>query len=291
MIIGRRGRAAIVVAAAVSHLLTVSPLLAQGRGGGAGGAGRGPKRPGTSSVVPTPGQPSPSAVPLASWLDDASRLRQGDAWLGLSFARWAVEGTRVWFAPSAFFMVGLSERVGIGASVPVYHLRDATGATAHGVGDIGIFGKVGVVDPETRRVGVAFAPVVMILDDDTAAATGRRATWAVPVSLEARGSRGRVYGSAGFFSNGTVFVNAAGDVTLTPVIGVGATVGGAFATGDDDITGGTGRRRFDTSGSLFAAATENMTLSVSIGRSFSGDRTLDGGPWVAVGVAFMRSRR
>ena len=280
----RTGRLAIALALGLT--LLASAADAQGRGGQSGRGG-GPPRPGSGPAVSTPGTPSPSVNPLASWISDATTLAPGAVWLGVSIARWSTDDVRVLFAPSTLAMAGVSPRVDVGLSVPVYHLRDTTGATARGVGDVSLFTKVKLFDPAERTIGLAVAPVVVIFED----ATGRRATWAVPVSLEARNRAGRVYGSAGYFSSGAAFVNGAVDLNLSRIVVLTGVLGVAFATRTDEELGETNRRRTDASVALSAFAAPTIALSVSVGRSFSGNSALDGGPWIAASIAVGRTRR
>ena len=283
----RSRRAAIFAALVLGVIAVDAPAAAQGRSGEAPGTQKiKAPRPAGGPTVPSPGNPSPALPHLASWLDDASSLSRGEALLGISVAYWTVEGTRVWFAPSAFVMAGVTDRIGVGASVPVYSLRDPTGATMRGVGDVTIFGKFGLINPEVRTVGVAFAPVVVVFED-TALDGGRRVAWAVPVSLEARLDRGRVYGSAGYFSSGAAFFNGAIELTLASKWALGGTLGSTFATGQDTTIAGSGRRT-DASVSVMFAPAASFALSASVGRSFSGVPELDGGPWVAAGFAIRR---
>ena len=280
-------RAAAIVALALGTVLLSLPAWAQGRGGQAPGKTKTP-RPSGGPLVPSPGNPSPAVPSLASWLDDASSLERGQALLGVSVARWSAPGVRVWFAPSLFAMAGLSDRVGLGVSFPVYHLRDDAGAAARGVGDVTIFGKLGVVSPETRAVGLAFAPVVVLFESVNEPGS-RDVAWAVPVSLEARLNGGRVYGSAGYFSSGALFINGAFEISVTPKWAVAGTLGSTFATRTDASTSAAGQRT-DGSVALMFVAAPNVALSFSVGRSFSGSDALDGGPWIAAGFSLMPRR-
>lgn len=194
----------------------------------------------------------------------------------------------MWFAPSTLVMAGVSDRIGLGASMFVYHASDASGVTTRGIGDVTIFGKLGLVQPETRTVGFALTPVLMVFQG-SAQDAGRTVGWALPVSVERRLSRGRVYASAGYFSTGATYFNSAAEVRLASRLAVLGTLGGAFATGDDGSI--TPRRRTDLGASLMAIAGRNLTLSLSLGRSFSGDAALDGGPWIAAGFAIRPAGR
>jgi hypothetical protein len=286
----RLPHAAAAVIATFGLLALAAPVHGQGRSGGAPGQQR-PKAPGGTTIAPSPGQPTPAAVPLATWLDDASRMGRGDLWLGMSFAWWSVGTTRVFFAPSTFVMIGATDRVALGTSVPVYHLRDDSGLTTHGVSDIAVFGKIGLVDPERRPVGVAVAPVVVFQEGDgVVMPAGRHASWAVPISLEMRGRAGRLYGSAGYFSHGAAFFSTACELLLTSKLAMGGTFGAAASTRDDEPLASLRKNRMDGSASVFVMPSSSVSLSFSVGRSFSGDASVDGGPWIAAGFSLLRSR-
>lgn len=109
----------------------------------------------------------------------------------MSVARWSTDETRALFAPIGYVTAGLSPRVSAGVSAPVYHLRDSTGATTSGVGDVSISGKIGLVDPAAHAVGVAVTPMVVEYTTGTDTVSERQTAWAVPVGLEARHSAGR----------------------------------------------------------------------------------------------------
>ena len=209
-----------------------------------------------------------------------------------SAGRWGTDIRRDIEAPVLVAAAGLSRRVNLGAGVPIYHIQDSSGLTQSGVGDVSVFAKVGLIDPATndRHVGVALTPLVEIAGPAPTDGTSR-VNWAVPISLEARATRSRVYGSAGYFSAGAVFGTGALEVTVNPHFLLTATVGESYATRVVDVTAGVGRHRTDVSMGAAMLVKPTVSLFVAVGHSFSGDPLVDGGPWIAGGVAFRFARR
>jgi hypothetical protein len=155
---------------------------------------------------------------------------------------------------------------------------------------VSIFGKIGLVNPAAHGVGVALTPIVVEYTTVTSTGSQRQAAWAVPVGLEARGTHGRVYGSIGYFSSGALFANGAGEWSLTSKFGLSGTLGVTRATGSAVQTASS-LHRVDTSASAFVLPSPAVSLFVAVGRSFSGDPLLDGGPWVAAGIAIHHPKR
>jgi hypothetical protein len=218
---------------------------------------------------------------LTTWLDDTTPLMKGEMWLGLSVAHWTTDDAKTLFAPIVFASGGLSSRVSAGATAPVYHQRDSSGNDFSGIGDVTFFGKFSLRDPATHRLGLALTPVVLVYQSSDA---GRRAAWAVPISLERRASRGRVYGSAGYFSGGAIFGNAAAEAWLGSRVAAGVVFGATRRTSSDSIETLVSRHRIDLSGTVSISAARTFALFGSIGKSFTGAPALDGGPWIAGGI-------
>ena len=112
--------------------------------------------------------------------------------------------------------MGLNRRAQFGGTVPYYRLQFTDGTGAGGFGDVYLNVKYSLRDPEKsrRKVGLAVSPLVEVLSDPDPN-TGRRFSWAVPVSVEFRGSDYRAYGSAGYFARGAVFSSGAVEVPIT----------------------------------------------------------------------------
>lgn len=288
----RRSSAGAALALALGWTLLAAPAAAQGRSGQApGSAQRNSNHPGNGPPVTPPGTPSPATPPLATWLDDASVPGRGSMWLTASVGRWSSDAGRTLFAPALSFVAGIAPRTSLGASLSVYHFRDTAGATQSGVSDSSVFGKVALVDPATHHAGLALTPIVEIFNQATSSGTTERhASFAVPVSVEARSEHARVYGSVGYFFDGVVFFTGAIELRAGSRFAVTATAGHTYAT-RQDVTVTTTRQRSDVSVAGAVLASTHVALFGAIGHSFSGDPVADGGPWVAAGVSIGRAVR
>jgi len=166
----------------------------------------------SSSSAAAPSASANNVLYYGSWLDDASVMERGSAWLGASSSYWKADAARQVDAPVIMGALGVAPRTQLGISVPVYHFRDDSGLTANGVGTIFMYGKAVLLDPATqRRFGVAIAPLLEISET-----SGDRWGWALPVNLEVRSDRMRLYGSTGYFSRGSVFGSAALEIAAGP---------------------------------------------------------------------------
>lgn len=280
----RRARVAAIVATAV---LAAAPAWAQGKSGKTSAANHGHQPGGGSGPkAPSAPTPSPATASLNTWIDDATLIGPGTAWVALSAGEWNSPAGRAIEAPVGAFVAGLAPRVSVGGSLPVETFRDATGATASGVGDVSLFAKLGVVDPAAHVVGVAVIPIVQI-SPSADGSSGRQASWALPVSVEVRGSHARVYGTGGYFSGGSVFASGAIEVRPAPRLALTGMLDQTYAVQATStvVAGGT-RHRTDVSGSLTVILSRRAAVFASVGHAFSGDATADGGPWIAGGLAF-----
>jgi hypothetical protein len=151
----------------------------------------------------------------------------------------------------------------LGASVPVYHYRDASGAASHGIGNVDLYGKIAVIDPTARRVGFALAPMLEI-----SPASDHQVGWALPLNMEARLSGGRVYGSLGYFSRGAAFGSVAGEVPAGHHASVTGTVGQTYAGGGSRLT--------TVGGSVAIYANSAMGFFIGLNRSFGDDPAATG---------------
>src|SRR5207247_1945616 len=84
--------------------------------GGAAAAAAGSASPATSvSSTSAPATSGSSALYYGSWLDDASTMTPGSAWMGLSTAYWKSNTGRQLDAPVMMGAIGVSPRTQIGA--------------------------------------------------------------------------------------------------------------------------------------------------------------------------------
>lgn len=280
-------RASALTVAVLAATLVGSPAAAQGKSSKAPTPSRGHgHQPGAGSgpAAPTAITPSPATASFNSWIDDATVLTTGAVWFSVSAGEWNSDAGRDIQAPVTAVVAGLAPHVSIGGNLPVDSFRDSTGVTTTDLGDVSLFGKIGLVDPSAHRLGVAVVPVVELMS--AAAGSGRSADWALPVSLEVRGSHGRVYGTAGYFSGGSIFGTTAVELRLAPKITITGRFGHTYAVDATTVPVGESRHRTDLSAVLMLTASPRAAVFAAIGHAYSGDATADGGPWFAGGIAF-----
>ena len=148
---------------------------------------------------------------LRSWLDDASLVEPGDVWIGLATGYWRGASNRQIDAPVVSTAVGIiraSRQAGARRSITFAMLKvflktdlAASRFTANSF----------IADPlrAPNAIGVALTPLLE-LSPGSDAPVG----WALPVNLEARRGDVRLYGSAGYFSRGSVFGTIGADIPL-----------------------------------------------------------------------------
>jgi len=246
--------------------------------GGAAAAAAGSASPATSvSSTSAPATSGSSALYYGSWLDDASTMTPGSAWMGLSTAYWKSNTGRQLDAPVMMGAIGVSPRTQIGASLPIYHFRDAGGFSANGVGTISMYGKLMLVDPAgSSGVGLAMTPLLQL-----APASDQHLGWALPVNVEARMRRARIYGSTGYFSRGSVFATVAADVPAGRKASFTGNFGRSFASGSHETDLGAGL-------ALFTSPT--TSVFISLGRAFMSDPAAAGGMSLGGGVSLTLPR-
>ena len=135
-----------ILAAALCMLIATTPVAAQGKSQAPGQAKKGtaaadsriPASSTASSPTNTPSSSASSVIYYGSWLDDASIVPTGGAWVGLSTGYWKADALSQIDAPVISAVVGLNSRLQIGGSVPIYHFRDGSGLSESGIGNIAI---------------------------------------------------------------------------------------------------------------------------------------------------------
>jgi|SRR5579863_670519 len=268
--------------------ISVEPAAAQGKSGQAPGKDK-PTHPGGGPPTQV-ATPTPATAPFESWLDDATPIGFRTTWVSVAAAEWSNDAGRVIDAPIVSVATGVSPRLSLGASLPAYFFQDSSGGTQTGIGDVPLFAKIVLINPAASAVGVAVTPL-MEVNSGTPAAGTSRVTWAVPVSVEARMTGARVYASGGYFSSGAVFGTGALEVALAPRLRVTGLLGESYATNTVGLAAGTSRHRIDTSVMVTARASPSAAIFAAVGHAFSGQPTVDGGPWIAGGLSFRLSRR
>jgi hypothetical protein len=271
-------RGSVALGLLLCAVLAPLPVSAQGNShgnafghgnGGAGGVTTGPSAAGAPAV-----QPDGTGVRnFGSWLDDASVMPPGGGFMSCAVGYWRTPGFTELDAPSFDVGVGLTRRVQVGASVPVYHASEPGGPVARGVGDLYLSSKIQLRDPaggKSRRVGLAVIPVVEILS--VAPATGGgRVSWALPGSIEVQRNGWRAYGSAGYFSRGSLFASGAVEVSLTDRAWATGTISESRSNTRDDLSRALGfsKTRTDVSGGVTVAVSNTMAVFGTIGRTIS----------------------
>lgn len=274
-----------ILAAAFCVLVATSPVAAQGKNGQAPGqvkkssAAASSKIPASSTASSSTNTPSSSAstvIYYGSWLDDASIVPPGGAWIGLSTGYWKAAALRQIDAPVMSAVVGLNRRLQIGGSLPIYHFRDATGLSESGIGNIAIYGKAMIIDPATHPngIGVAVAPLVEI-----SSSSPDRLGWALPLNVELRHERVRMYGSGGYFSRGSVFGSFAAEVPAGKRVAITGTFGQSFANA--------GSHQTSLGVSAGLSVTSTASFYVGLGKSFQPAAAGPGGTSLAGGASFL----
>ena len=270
-------------AAVLICTVTAAPAGAQGKSGSAPGQSKkGAAAAATATVSPATAAAStsaPSSSPnsvlyYGSWLDDASVMPRGSVWMGASTAYWKADTAHQVDAPVFMGAAGVAHRAQVGASLPVYHFNDQAGFTASGVGTVSVYGKVMLLDASAGRgVGLAVAPLI-----EVAPGADRAFGWALPLNVEARADRFRVYGSAGYFSRGSIFGTAAVEVPTSDRTAVTGTFGESHA-GDSNQTS------VGVSLSFFVSPTTG--LFIGLGHSSAGASLENGGVSIGGGISIL----
>jgi hypothetical protein len=270
-----------------------SPVAAQGNGHGHGHAYGQLK---SSTSAPSSGgaaqvQPGVAAGVrnFGSWLDDASMMTPGAGSLTLSFGWYRSPLFHEFDAPVADGGIGLARRVQFGFSVPYYHINEPGGPVCRGLGDLYLTSKVQLRDPsaEHRGLGFAVTPVLEMLSSDPAI-TGRRFNWAAPVSVELQRDGWRVFGSAGYFSQGSVFASGALEMAISDRVTITGALTQSHSTIEDDpaVTIPLSRTRRDVTGGATWMANPGLALFGTVGRTISQQDANAASIVVSGGVSF-----
>jgi hypothetical protein len=209
---------------------------------------------------------------FGAWLDDASLLPPGMGWATVSFGYWRTPLAREIDVPTIDGGFGLNRRVQVGFSVPYYHVGEPGGPMTRGLGDLYFNAKIQLRDPASHKSGVGFAiiPVLEILSfrpgpDDS------RVQWALPASVEVQRKGWRAFGSAGYFSRGALFAAAGGELALTDRAWLVGAVTQSHSAKADNLSAALGfaKTRTDVSAGLTVAATPNVAVFGTVGRTIS----------------------
>jgi hypothetical protein len=281
-------RLAALMAGALVALAVAVPSYAQGKSGGKK-PGKGPTLPpssGTVSVQPESqggvGTVLATTTPFA-WLDDASVLEPGHAWIGVSMARWQGSGLSQTSFPVVDTAIGLAPRVQVGASVP---------RVAGGLGTMFFTAKVAVFSNDERALKVAVGPTLEVLPGATLPGQGR-VEWGLPVSAQLDRGNSRIYAGTGYFSPGSWFAGAGIGRSVSDRIGVSASFSHAWATSPEPlgVASAAGPRRNELSGGASYDLKPNIAVFGSISRTLGVAAEEGAGTTLAFGLSWSAAAR
>jgi hypothetical protein len=232
--------------------------------------------PAAGSTFTTVDTTGASTVPAAStfrqfgaWLDDTSAPTPGEGYTSIGVGHWRLDGLSQTNMPMVGAGVGVTDRLQVSATLPFYRL-DYQGTTVRGMDDVYLSAKYTLLDPTltVKEVGLSVSPVVEIL---SAGATGGRVHFALPVSVEVRRAPFRAYGSAGYFTRGSVFSGAALEWTSPRRLVFSGALTHSYSIKEDlTLDGlGTSRQRMDVNGTVSYPLAASAVGYVSVGRSLS----------------------
>ena len=205
---------------------------------------------------------------FGSWLDDASSSYRGESYASVGVGYWLLANSSQVNAPMLGMGWGVSDRMQVSASVPFYH-TSYSGTTSSGMDDLYFGAKYTLIDPTLTlsEFGVAVNPVVEVL---SAGNPDGRVHFALPVNVELRRQPFRMYGSAGYFTRGSVFAGGALEWTGTRMIVTGSLTQ-SYSIKEDlmlDATG-VGRQNVNVSGAVAMPVTDRMAAFVNVGRTLT----------------------
>jgi hypothetical protein len=266
---------AVLLGAIAVLAIAAGPVFAQGKGN-AWGRGR-TGSPSAAAAPSTTGADGTGPVGsgvrnFGAWLDDATMLEPGAGWTTVSFGYWRTPLAREVDVPTIDGGVGITRRVQVGFSVPVYHVSAPGGPVSRGLGDVYLNAKVQLRDPAAadNGVGLAIVPIVEILSFQPSP-DASRLQWGVPVSVELQRSGWRAFGTAGYFSRGALFAAAGGELALSDRAWLVGALTQSHSVKTDNLSAALGlsKSRTDVSGGLTVAATPSLLVFGSVGRTIS----------------------
>jgi hypothetical protein len=156
--------------------------------------------------------------------------------------------------------------------VPYYHAHEPGGPVARGLGDLYLNAKVQLRDPAAHTSGVGFAvtPVLEILSTDPGEGASRF-NWALPVSIELQRGGVRAFGSAGYFSRGSLFAGSAVELALSDRVWVTGSMTRSHSTKPDEFSRALGlsQSRTDVNGGVTWMVMPTVAAFGNVGRTIS----------------------
>jgi hypothetical protein len=262
-----RGAAAAALLAAFS-----ASAAAQGKGRGLGQT----KNHGSSphdAPAEDPTIPGTGLRQFGVWLDDATISPAGRGWgtFGVGYSR--APFARQWDLPSVDAGIGMSPRTQVAVTAPVSRIRYDDGSALHGLGDVYLAVKVGVLDPTAagRTFGVAVVPVLEFLSSGSVPEGEGRVSWALPIAFEKRCTRFRTYGTVGYFSRGAAFASGAVEVPVSAKVTATGVLSHSRSLLDIPVSDASGlaTTRWDAGLGAVYFLSGNATLYASLGRTVS----------------------
>jgi hypothetical protein len=224
--------------------------------------------------IPLPAGPTgPRVRTLGVWLDDATVFAPGEAWLTLSVQRWGSPVASGFDLPVLDVAAGLAPRVHVSASVTYSRATVIDEPQTHGLGDFYLGGKFVLRDAVQGGVGIAVGPALEVLTASSAESVGlNRVNAVLPVSLEWRQQRGRVYATTGYFTRGIIFGGGAVERYLGSDWVVVGALTAARSTDEQALAEEIGLKpwRLDATGSLAWVASPSFMLFGAFTRTLSG---------------------
>ena len=253
-------------------LLAPSPAFAQGSGlGHAYGLNKAARPSGPSAAGSEDLHTGGTGVRnFGAWLDDASVMPEGRGFVSVGFGLYKTPEYREFDVPTMDAGIAVHRRVQVSMSVPYYHASAPGGPVARGFGDMYLSTKVQLRDPAAHKVGFAVTPTIEVL---TAAPTpdGSRVSWAMPGNIEVQREGWRAFGSAGYFSRGSLFASAGLERALSDRWWVTGSLTHAYSMHPDDLSVAMGlaQIRTDVSAGASYAARPNIAVFGAVGRTIS----------------------
>ena len=141
---------------------------------------------------------------FGSWLDDASAGTPGEGYVSIGVGYWRLSGMSQINMPMLGAGVGVTDRMQLSATVPFYNVR---AKARRGLDDIYLGASDTLIDPTLTigEFGLAVSPVMEVLSPglpEGACISQFPSAWNC-------GGRRSAYGSAGYFTRGSVFTGGA----------------------------------------------------------------------------------
>ena len=209
--------------------------------------------------------------------------------MSLAATYWRSSSLREVDVPSVGASVGVTPHGQFSASVPYYHVTDPSGSTFRGFGATYLTGKFALA-PDSR-VRVAVSPTLEVLSWTAPALGAHRVNIVLPLSVQTDAGSTRVYGTAGYFSRGSVFGAGAAEWGIGSRGTIVATLSHSYSMKSDPASDALGiaKHRTDASGGGYLNMRPGIVLFANVGRTItpvtdtSGRLSLSGG--VTINVA------